>query len=239
MYRLEEITELLRKIARRYVLTSNTIRYRIEYRCIVSLLLKVPGPYDVLVDLGAGSGEMSAGLVERGFAKQGLAVEPDAVNFKRLMSRYAKLKQCRCLNTSIESAALDPGSADLILCTQVLEHIADDNAAVARIAELIAPRGIVLISVPHPPEIFPNPGHFRPGYTRESLTGLFQEHGFQFIDHDYFFVISTLRRLVAAQKLGRVGQLFPVWWADREANLSTAEKAKEQPYGLAALFQKR
>jgi SAM-dependent methyltransferase len=239
MYRLEELTELLRGMARRYVLTANTIRYLIEYRCIVGLLSDFPGPYDLLVDLGAGSGEMSARLVESGFARQAVAVEPDGANFKKLTSRYAKLKHCRCLNSSIESMTLDPGSADLVLSTQVLEHIADDDTAVARIAELTAPKGFAVISVPHPPEIFPNPGHVRPGYTCERLTDLFQKHGFQMIRHDYFLVLWTLRRLVAAQELGRIGKLLPVWWADREANLSTVEKTKQQPHGLAALFQKR
>jgi SAM-dependent methyltransferase len=232
------VNEFLRGLARRHLLTSNTIRYRIEYRCVVGLLSDVSTPIELLVDLGAGSGEMSARLIEQGFAERAIALEPDPRNFQLLSRRYSKLKDSRCLNGFLETAQVEPGSADLVLSTQVLEHIADDNAAVARIRELSKPNALALISVPHPPEIFPNPGHFRPGYSLTALTTLFREHGFRLLRHDYFFVLPTLRRLVATQELGPIGRLFPVWWADREAKLGTAEKAEQQPYGLAALFQK-
>src|SRR6266478_5517922 len=129
------VIEFLRGLARRTLLTSNTIRYRIEYRCVVSLLSSFPKPVELLVDLGAGSGEMSARLVENGFARKAIAVEPDKRNFDLLSCRYANLTNCRCLHSSLESALLDPETADIVLSTQVLEHIADDQAAVARIRE--------------------------------------------------------------------------------------------------------
>jgi SAM-dependent methyltransferase len=232
------MTEFLRGLARRVVLTPNTIRYRIEYRCLINLLSDFPKPLGLMIDAGAGSGEMSARLVEKGFVRAAIGVEPDPKNFYYLKQRYARLKGCECRNSAIESAPIEKGIADLILSAQVLEHIEDDNAAVARMRELTRPNGWVLVSVPHPPEIFPNPGHVRPGYTRESLIALLERHGFRFLRHDYFFVLATLRRMVAAQELGLVGKFFPIAWADRESNLSTAERAKLQPYGLAALFQK-
>ena len=235
---IASVIELLRGLARRTLLTSNTIRYRIEYRSVVGLLSDLPKPVELLVDLGAGSGEMSARLVEEGFAKRTIAVEPDKRNFALLSSRYSRLNNCRCLNSSLESASIDPRTADIVLSTQVLEHIEDDHAAVARIRELTKPEGFALISVPHPPEIFPNPGHIRPGYSLDALASLFAQHGFHLLRHDYFFVLPTLRRVVAAQELGPIGKLFPVKWADREASLGTAEKAQQQPYGLATLFQK-
>ena len=233
------MSEFLRGLARRLVLTPNTIRYRIEYRCLTNLLSGIPKPLELLIDVGAGSGEMSARLVEQGFAKTVIGLEPDPTNFEYLKKRYAGLKQSRCQNSSIESASIGKEIADLVLSTQVLEHIEDDDAAVARIGEVIRPNGLALVSVPHPPEIFPNPGHVRPGYTPESLTALFDRHGFRVIRHDYFFVLATLRRMVAAQELGLVGKLFPIAWADRESDLPTTERAKLQPYGLAALFRKQ
>ncbi|HYZ72102.1 MAG TPA: class I SAM-dependent methyltransferase [Chthoniobacterales bacterium] len=232
------MSEFLRGLGRRLVLTPNTIRYRIEYRCLTNLLTGVPKPLALLIDLGAGSGEMSARLVEQGFAGAAIGLEPDPINFDLLQRRYAQLENSRCQNSSIESASIERESADLVLSTQVLEHIDNDDSAVARIWELTKPAGFALISVPHPPEIFPNPGHVRPGYTRESLKALFERHGFRLLRHEYFFVLATLRRMVAAAELGLVGKLLPIAWADRESNLSTAERANLQPYGIAALFQK-
>jgi SAM-dependent methyltransferase len=233
------MSEFLRGLARRLVLTPNTIRYRIEYRCLTSLLSGIPKPLGLLIDVGAGSGEMSARLVEQGFAETVIGLEPDPANFAHLKRRYARLRQSHCHNRSIESAPIEREIADLVLSTQVLEHIEDEDTAVARISELTRPHGLALVSVPHPPEIFPNPGHMRPGYTRESLAALFDRHGFRVIRHDYFFVLATLRRMVAAQELGLVGKFLPIAWADRESDLATTERAKLQPYGLAVLFQKR
>jgi len=191
-----------------------------------------------LIDVGAGSGEMSARLVEQGFAIAAIGLEPDPTLFGHLQKRYARLKNGRCQNSAIESASIAKESADLVLSTQVLEHIGDDDAAVARIWELTRPNGFALVSVPHPPEIFPNPGHVRPGYTLTSLVGLFERRGFRWLRHDYFFVLATLRRMVAAEELGWLGKLLPLGWADRESTLPAAERANQQPYGMAVLFQK-
>jgi SAM-dependent methyltransferase len=235
---LERITSYPRKLARKYCLTSNTIRYVIEYRCLVKLLSERGSPVELLVDLGAGSGEMSARLIDAGFARRGIAVEPFGGNFAKLKQRYSRLKESQCFNCSLETAPIRPATADLVLCTQVLEHIEDDAAAVARISEFTKPNGLVLISVPHPPEIFPNPGHVRPGYTLEELSGLGLQHGLHVLNHDYFFTLPTLRRMVAAEELGILGKLLPLGWADREAKLSTTEKERLQPYGLACLFER-
>jgi SAM-dependent methyltransferase len=235
---LEYLARFPRRFARQYCLTSNTIRYLIEYRCIVRLLSKANPPFRRLIDAGAGSGEMSARLIEQGFAETAIAIEPDSRNFQLLQRRYAGLKGCQCINSSLEAANIDIESADGILSTQVLEHIEDDDAAVSAIHGMLKPSGFAIISVPHPPELFPNPGHVRPGYTKIELTNLFERHGFEFIQHDYFCILPTLRRLIASQELGSFGRLLPICWADREANLTTEEKADLQPCGIACLFRR-
>ena len=234
---LQNLARFPRRFARQYCLTPNTIRYVIEYRCIVRLVSRSNHTFRRLIDVGAGSGEMSARLIEQGFAETAIAIEPDPRNFQLLQRRYAGLKGSHCINSSLEAAEIDLQSADAILSTQVLEHIADDDAAVSAIRRMLKPSGFAIISVPHPPELFPNPGHVRPGYTKIELSKLFARHGFELIQHDYFFTLPTLRRLIASEELGSFGRFLPIGWADREANLTTAEKAERQPYGMACLFR--
>lgn len=234
----EFLRSIPRSFARNYCLTSNTIRYLVEYRCIVDLLKEAGLQFSSLIDVGAGSGEMSARLVQQGFALRATAIEPDDRNFYLLQQRYRNLPDCRCLHSSLEQAQIEKESFDALLSTQVLEHIADDDAAVATMYSLLKPSGIAMISVPHPPEIFPNPGHVRPGYTKGELSSLFLRHHFHVLSYDYFLTLPTLRRVVAAQELGMIGQFIPVGWADRERKLSKLEKAEQQPYGLACLFQR-
>jgi SAM-dependent methyltransferase len=234
----EHLKRASRSLARNYCLTSNTIRYLVEYHCIVALLKNAELKFASLIDVGAGSGEMSARLIEQGFALKGTAVEPDDRNFYLLQQRYADLPGCRCLHSSLEEARVENESFDAVLSTQVLEHIVDDEAAVAAIYSLLKPSGVAIISVPHPPEIFPNPGHVRPGYTQEELHSLFLRHDFRLLGYDYCLTLPTLRRVVASQELGVLGQLIPVRWADRERKLSRREKAEQQPYGLTCLFRR-
>ncbi len=183
---------------------------------------------------------MSARLIEQGFALRATAVEPDDRNFHLLQQRYIDLPGCRCLHSSLEQVQIEKESFDAVLSTQVLEHIVDDHAAVAAIKSVLRPSGrIAIISVPYPPEIFPLGGHVRPGYTREQLASLFASHGFRLLEHDYFFTLPTLRRVIACGRV-RAGRPFTSQsrWADREAKLSTLQKAQLQPYGLACLFQR-
>jgi SAM-dependent methyltransferase len=75
-------------------------------------------------------------------------------------------------------ADLGIGDFDLVCAFEVLEHIEDDKGAAAEWAEMIAPRGAILLSVPAGPDRF-GPfdivaGHYRrysPAQLREVLTG--------------------------------------------------------------------
>jgi len=234
----DAILEPLRRLARRRLLTANTIRYRIEYRAIRNLITKVDAPFDILADLGAGSGEMSARLAEEGLARAVVGIEPDTQNFRLLERRYSRLERSQCVNKRLEVNGLGDSAVDAVLSTQVLEHIPDDNAAVAEMHRILKPGGSAAISVPHPPELFPNLGHVRPGYTRDQLTGLFERHQFVLVDYDYFFCLPTLRRIIAAEELEPLGRLLSPAWADRELKLTRSEKETLQPYGVACIFRK-
>jgi hypothetical protein len=72
------------------------------------------------------------------------------------------------------TADLDPRSRfDTILYIDVLEHIEDDRAEMARAAELLAPRGALIVLSPAFQQLFSDfdrsVGHFR-RYTRASLA---------------------------------------------------------------------
>lgn len=70
---------------------------------------------------------------------------------------------------------------DLIVCTEVLEHIADDGAALDELRRVLAPGGWLLITVPTPPAIY-DPNHVREGYTAEDLAAMLRARNFQIID---------------------------------------------------------
>jgi 2-polyprenyl-3-methyl-5-hydroxy-6-metoxy-1,4-benzoquinol methylase len=89
-------------------------------------------------------------------------------------------------------AAITPGSLDLALCLDVLEHMADPWTMVKRLSALMAPGGRIIVSVP-------NIRHYR--FIWRLLTkGDFQYRDFGLLDrtHLRFFVRDTAIELAAA-----------------------------------------
>lgn len=74
----------------------------------------------------------------------------------------------RFVADDITRTKLEPGSFDLILCTEVLEHIDDWRAALASMARLLRPGGALVLSTPQPwsPLELLGKVAFRPGVIR-------------------------------------------------------------------------
>ena len=72
------------------------------------------------------------------------------------------------LADDITCSGLEPGSFDLILCTEVLEHIPAWRAALASMARLLRPGGVLVLSTPQPwsPLELLGKVAFRPGVIR-------------------------------------------------------------------------
>jgi SAM-dependent methyltransferase len=92
--------------------------------------------------------------------------------------RLANLKdpRHRSLDASLTALPFEDASFDSCLCTEVIEHIPDDDAAVRELSRCLRPGGRLLLSVPHPPAPF-DPNHVREGYTLQTMTTLLQRHG--------------------------------------------------------------
>src|SRR5262245_42376821 len=90
---------------------------------------------------------------------------------------------------SLASIPLADKTMDLVLCTEVLEHIHEHEKALDEIARVMAPGGWLLITVPTPPAI-KDPAHVREGYYPEELVALLRQRGFDVIETRfsmYFF----------------------------------------------------
>jgi SAM-dependent methyltransferase len=104
-----------------------------------------------LLDLGCGTGGNSATYTEFGSV---VGVEPDASALRFAQARLRAegpatgLGYCRAAGTSLPLAR---ESFDAVIASDVLEHIADDRAAVAEIGRVLRPGGVFVFSVPaHP-----------------------------------------------------------------------------------------
>ena len=147
-------------------------------------------PNPRLLEVGSGDGVFTHWLSRR-FQD----AEVDGVELDPAESAACAAWAQRCGQTRLhfrQGNVLDmkeQGVYDLIICLDVLEHIADDQAAVARMMAALKPGGWLVVHVPNlwyqrlggsmhtcpPDEAWQiNPGHVRNGYTPEQLGQLLQ-----------------------------------------------------------------
>lgn len=83
---------------------------------------------------------------------------------------------------SLTSLPYADASFDAALCTEVIEHIPDHAAAVAELARVLKPGGVLIASVPQTPAPY-DPNHARQGYSLDEFRALLTGAGFVVEEH--------------------------------------------------------
>ncbi len=120
------------------------------------------------------------------------------------VARNRRDSRHRDVQASVTHLPFPSRSFDTVLCSEVLEHIHDDDAAVAELSRVLARGGLLVVSVPTPPAPLDR-AHVREGYTREALAALLARHDLETITVRY--CMHALMR-----------SLYVLWqWQHREA----------------------
>ena len=197
------------------------------------------------VEVGAGIGTFSERMLAHG-VDDALLIEPEAPCAARLEERFGARPDVAVSRDLIPgSPALDAwaGSVDFLLCQNVLEHIADERAAVGAMAEALAPGGALGLLVPAHPWLFGNLdwrfGHER-RYTREHLRGVIEGSGLR-VERLYSFnmlgvagwIVNRQRRnpSIDARALRAYELLLPPFRA--------LERRRTPPFGLSLVVHAR
>lgn len=117
-----------------------------------------------------------------------------------------------CDATAIPVAA---GSFDVVLCTEVLEHVPDPAAVVREIGRVLRPGGIALVTAPLGSGLHQKPQHFHGGYTPWWYERFLGEAGFDAIDvqpNDGSFSHFAQWCLWAPSRLRRALRPANAWW---------------------------
>ncbi len=147
-----------------------------------------------VLDVGAGIGTHTSRFAEgREFV---VAAEPDPAFNARLRERFKDMANVQVVEeyaTSIRPEAFAP--FDSIVCANVLEHIPDDQAALAHLNSLLAPGGHLLLLVPAHPALYGSVDeiveHYR-RYSRDGLRTTLTEAGFELTELRYVNPVGAL-----------------------------------------------
>lgn len=150
-----------------YASTNPTRRWiHTRRREVVEGLLRPFAGAGRALEIGPGSGVYLPLLAE--LADEVVVTDVEPAFLERARKVVGGGPEVRFLVDDITSTRLEPASFDLILCTEVLEHIPSWQAALASMARLLRPGGALVLSTPQPWSPLEVLGKvaFRPGVIR-------------------------------------------------------------------------
>jgi SAM-dependent methyltransferase len=166
--------------------------FRSRRRVIWALVHRAQPPHSPrILDAGCGTGRNLMDFRRLGPA-EGVDLSPDAVQFCRLRGLDGVHQ------AAIEELPFDDARFQLIFATDVIEHLADDGAALTELRRVAAPDGKLIITVPAYTWLWSQHDtswhHYR-RYTRSLLRDRVRAHGWEPTVSTYFY--STMLPPVA------------------------------------------
>ncbi len=150
-----------------------------------------------ILDVGSSGGFLLDHFQQQGW--QGFGIEPSRLAARHARERFGLEVFCGEL---LDYQPVD--TFDAVHCAQVLEHVLDPEACVARIADLLAPGGVAFIEVPNDfnvlqetaraklgkPAWWVAPDHHLNYFDADSLGSLLARHGLHEVDRVASFPIE-------------------------------------------------
>jgi SAM-dependent methyltransferase len=181
-------------------LNSGPDRARRQARMLAGVLRDIPRPA-LIVDVGCGDGLATsvAASVSPGHRFVGVDWSADAL--RQAGSRGLALVRAGVDGSSLPLAS---GAADVVIMSELIEHLVDTDAALDEVRRVLKPGGSLLLSTPNLAAWY-NRGllavGMQPVFSEVSLRGVFGRPGTQVAGHLRMFTRRALTELLAARGL--------------------------------------
>lgn len=118
------------------------------YRALLELLEKYLCGVESCLDIGCGSGAVSLFMASRGKKVLGIDISETSVSACREGAKRLGLGNMASFEVMNFPEERPNKKFDMIICSEVLEHIKDDKIALEKIYNLLNSEGLLVISVP-------------------------------------------------------------------------------------------
>jgi SAM-dependent methyltransferase len=181
-------------------LSSGPDRARRQARMLAGILRGVAGPA-VILDLGCGDGSALA------VAAQHVSGPDPGHRFAGIDWSADALRQARARGLMVVRGSVSPrlpvadGAADVVIMSELIEHLVDPDGAVAEVRRVLRPGGSLLLSTPNLAAWY-NRGllavGIQPVFSEVSLHGVFGRPGRVVAGHLRLFTRRALTGFLAA-----------------------------------------
>ncbi|MDO8555707.1 MAG: class I SAM-dependent methyltransferase [Nanoarchaeota archaeon] len=160
--------------------------FRAKREMLLLLLKKFSRPGAKILDVGCGTGVIASALAKNN-AVVGLDISAQALAFAR--KRDASISW---IKGDAQAVKFKPNSFDVVLASDVVEHVKDDVKALENMHRVLKPGGKVIITVPALEMLWGRDDdlvHHQRRYTRSSLKRVLRRAGFKVDFLNYWNVL--------------------------------------------------
>lgn len=178
-----------------------------------------PGPFDLLVDIGTGTGRMLELFAPRFRRGIGLDLSPAMLAYARAKLERAGLTHAQVRQGDIYDLPLGDQTADAVVMHQVLHFLSDPQRAIREAARVIAPGGRLLIVdfAPHELEFLRDEyAHERLGFSGPVVSQWLSDFGLQMLE---------TRDFAPAERTTRDKLTVSLWLAGRPSGVAVEANA--------------
>jgi 2-polyprenyl-3-methyl-5-hydroxy-6-metoxy-1,4-benzoquinol methylase len=177
-----------------------------------------------VLDVGCSSGYLARPLVERGCAVVGLERDPEAAAEARAVCEEVLVGDVETMELPFE-----PGSFDVVLCGDLIEHLRDPEAFLVRVHPLLRAGGRLVLTTPNVANwairLSLLVGRWRYTergildrthahlFTRATLVQTLERAGYRIVELDFTVPLPVLRTRATERLAHAVGRLRPPLFA--------------------------
>jgi len=122
-------------------------RNNFTYKIILNVVSRHLEPPKKILDIGCGAGTLSTYLASQGNDVNGIDISSNAIKKCQESARHLKIKNLLFEKMNFPNQ-IPRFKYDFIICSEVIEHLSDDEMALKTIFSLLNPKGIAIISTP-------------------------------------------------------------------------------------------
>src|SRR3989344_148847 len=118
------------------------------YFHILKIINRIPLGDKKILDIGCGDGTLSLYLAANGAQVFGYDVSKLAIKIAKQTAKRLRLNSARFFYKDLENIKSIEGSFDIIICSEILEHLKNDDLLLKLSKKALAKNGLIIVSVP-------------------------------------------------------------------------------------------